>query len=169
MESLIDVSRIRVGETINVVFKDLELNIDNLEFTRPIEVSVRLTNTGKCITVKGVISTSVNLTCNRCLEVFEYQIRYEIDVEYYKKKERYITDLELDSEMLNIAYYEDDRIDLMDEVRQCIILALPMKSICKEGCLGLCPHCGRNLNKEGCDCKEKEIDERLAKLGKLLK
>lgn len=167
MELLIDVSKIELGETINIVSKDLELNIEDLEFTCPIEVSAKFQNTGRCIVVRGVVSTSVNLTCNRCLEVFEHQIRCEIDVDYYKGKERYIT--ELDPEGLNVAYYEGDRIDLMDEVQQCIILALPMKPICKEECLGLCPHCGRNLNKERCICRDEEVDERLAKLGKLLR
>lgn len=96
-----------------------------------------------------------------------YQIRNDIDIDYYKEKERYIT--ELDSENLSVAYYEGDRIDLGEEVRQSIILALPMKPVCREDCLGLCSHCGRNLNKEKCGCKEEEIDERLAKLGKLLR
>ena len=28
-----------------------------------------------------------------------------------------------------------------------------MKRLCKDDCKGLCPHCGKNLNEEECNCK----------------
>lgn len=34
------------------------------------------------------------------------------------------------------------------------ILALPDAPLCKEDCLGLCPHCGQNLNEGPCTCKD---------------
>ena len=35
-----------------------------------------------------------------------------------------------------------------------------MKPLCDEQCLGLCPTCGANRNREKCSCDEKVVDER---------
>ena len=31
--------------------------------------------------------------------------------------------------------------------------AVPLKTVCREDCKGLCPSCGSNLNVESCDCQ----------------
>ncbi len=69
----------------------------------------------------------------------------------------------------DLAYYTGDEIDIADLVRESLILAEPLKSVCSETCRGLCPHCGINLNTAQCDCQGKLIDPRLAVLQKLLK
>jgi uncharacterized protein len=43
-------------------------------------------------------------------------------------------------------------------------LALPVKPLCRENCLGLCPVCGRNRNLESCDCGTGGTDPRLSVL-----
>jgi uncharacterized protein len=53
-------------------------------------------------------------------------------------------------------------------VRQYALLAIPMKPLCREGCAGLCPTCGRNLNQGPCDCPPQVLDPRLSGLRKLL-
>ena len=39
-------------------------------------------------------------------------------------------------------------------------LELPTKFLCNDDCKGVCVMCGKNLNKDQCDCK-KPIDPRL--------
>jgi uncharacterized protein len=39
-------------------------------------------------------------------------------------------------------------------VREQVLLAVPLKVICREDCKGLCPHCGANQNLERCSCSE---------------
>jgi uncharacterized protein len=55
-------------------------------------------------------------------------------------------------------------IDLSDDVRQTVLLAVPLKLLCREDCRGLCPHCGRNLNTGLCDCVDHLPDGRWDKL-----
>ena len=50
-------------------------------------------------------------------------------------------------------FIKGEEIDLKDIVREQIYLSIPMKSLCSEGCLGLCPICGKNLNQGPCQCK----------------
>jgi uncharacterized protein len=58
-------------------------------------------------------------------------------------------------------------IDMADDVRQTVLLAVPLKNVCREDCRGLCPQCGRNLNDGACDCKETRVDGRWDKLKEL--
>ncbi len=62
---------------------------------------------------------------------------------------------------------QNHEIDLSESVRQYSLLALPMKTLCWEGCAGLCPSCGRNLNLGPCGCPWMALDPRLAPLAKL--
>jgi uncharacterized protein len=45
-------------------------------------------------------------------------------------------------------------------------LAVPEYSLCNEGCRGICPRCGTDLNTGSCSC-EPESDPRWAGLDKL--
>lgn len=55
-------------------------------------------------------------------------------------------------------------IDLGEDVRQYVILSLPLKMLCKEECAGLCPVCGGNRNRVRCTCTVEETDPRWATL-----
>jgi len=44
-----------------------------------------------------------------------------------------------------------------------------VKLLCRSDCKGLCPHCGRNLNVESCDCAASVTDPRWSALGDLRK
>ncbi|MCA9453234.1 MAG: DUF177 domain-containing protein, partial [Nitrospira sp.] len=43
-------------------------------------------------------------------------------------------------------------IDLLPAIREQLILATPLQSLCNENCLGLCQVCGSNLNDGICGC-----------------
>ena len=49
-----------------------------------------------------------------------------------------------------------DIIDLTESVREDILLSFPQHYLCGDDCLGLCPGCGKNLNREGCSCSDLE-------------
>ena len=58
-------------------------------------------------------------------------------------------------------------LDLTEAVRQRVLLDLPMATLCKEDCAGLCAQCGHDLNLGPCECKP-EVDARLSILKTLL-
>ena len=62
--------------------------------------------------------------------------------------------------------YAGREIDLDPFVREQIALALPGYPLCREGCLGLCPSCGQNLNEKACGCDRRVPDPRWAGLEK---
>ena len=76
-------------------------------------------------------------------------------------------DVEVADDDLSTAFYENDEIDLGALMHEQFVLSLPMKPLCSEGCKGLCPVCGTNLNKGTCDCKPVWEDPRFAALREL--
>jgi uncharacterized protein len=69
-----------------------------------------------------------------------------------------------------VGYYDADRLDLGEAVREQILLGLPLKPLCREDCQGLCPRCGkdRNLGPCGCAPEEEPGDSRLEPLRRLI-
>src|SRR2546423_4659489 len=71
------------------------------------------------------------------------------------------------SEELTTPYVADGRLDLSSWARDSLVLALPDKILCREDCAGLCPVCGKDLNREPHDHAEEEPDPRWAALAEL--
>ncbi len=60
--------------------------------------------------------------------------------------------------------YSGKVIDLDPILREQLVLALPGYPVCREGCKGLCPVCGANLNDRECGCDRHVPDPRWAGL-----
>lgn len=103
------------------------------KFKEPISVRIRAFKVSGNLIVTGSLATQVTLVCGKCLKEFTYLIG--------NKKFAY------DCEILG-----RDIIDLTDPIREDIIIGLPVKPLCDEGCKGLCPSCGQNLNEGYCKC-----------------
>jgi DUF177 domain-containing protein len=73
-------------------------------------------------------------------------------------------EVEVTPDELDVEFYTERAIPLRDLANEQIQLAIPMKPLCTEGCLGLCPRCGANQNGEGCSCAETAVDSRFAAL-----
>ena len=70
-------------------------------------------------------------------------------------------------EELRSAYVEGDRLAVSTWARDAVALALPDKILCRPGCAGLCPVCGRDLNVEPHEHAEEAADPRWAALAEL--
>ena len=113
----------------------------------------------------GSVQTRLELTCSRCLESSPWPIDAAFDLRYQPhtcntgEGER-----EIEEEDLSTAFYENDTIDLRQLMSEQFYLSLPMKPLCREGCRGLCPACGTNLNRGTCNCNPEWEDPRFAAL-----
>jgi uncharacterized protein len=115
----------------------------------------------KDIRVNGELSTTLELPCARCLEPVIQDVTRKFDLLYRPlgadagREELSVTGVEAE-----ISYYQGEGLLLEDAVREQVLLAVPLKVICREDCKGLCPHCGANLNSEQCSCAEPMEDPR---------
>ena len=104
-----------------------------------------------------------------CLELLDFPTDIAVDLLYVPHSaNRGEGDTEIAEDALSTAFYHDDQIDLEQMVREQFQLALPMKPLCRDQCLGLCSGCGTNLNERRCTCDTRWRDPRLAALEALL-
>jgi uncharacterized protein len=59
-------------------------------------------------------------------------------------------------------------LDVTELARQQLVVNIPMASVCRPDCRGICPHCGQNLNDARCDCPSPPADTRWERLQDLL-
>ncbi len=129
---------------------------------------VRLMRTDRGILVSGTLKTEAEVDCCRCLASFSHPLVLNIEEEYFPT-----VDVASGASMLvpdeSSCFTIDEHhvLDLNEAVRQYALLAIPMKPLCGEGCAGLCPHCGHNLNLGPCECPPQPADPRWAGLIKL--
>ncbi len=104
----------------------------------PLNVNLLLKHHPEYIIFNGKIKGDLFLECSRCLETFLYPLKIQF------------------SSQLLLTETNGKILDISQEIRQQIILNLPLKPLCQDNCQGLCPQCGGNLNFEKCNCLKKE-------------
>jgi uncharacterized protein len=124
-----------------------------------LEVSGDVINTGRFLAVTGIIGGTARLTCNRCLTDFTQDISVPFSETFREEGD--------DADPDALSFYGDE-IDIAESVREALVIAEPLKALCREDCLGICPVCGVNRNENPCACDTAVLDPRLAALGKLL-
>lgn len=139
----LDLPRVRIGG-------DLELDY--------VRGALRMSRNSRGIFVRGELESAIVGECARCLATTEVPVSFEIEELFAyppTPEEPY-------------SIEETGILDLGPLLREEAILAVPMVTLCRPDCAGLCPVCGKNLNDGPCDCSQDEIDPRLVGLRALL-
>lgn len=115
--------------------------------------------------IQGTISGRIRVRCDRCLEPYHRSVESQFRVYLTApRKGSEQEEIELLDEDLEVDFVKGNEVDLGEMVREQVYLSLPMRSICKEGCRGLCPVCGVNLNETTCLCRKAEGHPAFSKL-----
>lgn len=123
------------GVALSEPFDPVAMNLQKkpeLEFLNPLKVTALFKKDRESVSVDVQAAGELSLVCGRCLEVYRKEYRENFDLGYETK-----------GKVL---------LDVTNDIRQEILLTYPVRLLCCEGCLGLCSHCGKNLNKEVCTC-----------------
>jgi uncharacterized protein len=114
------------------------------------------------IRIVGELKTDLEVLCARCLEPVALPVRRDFDLLYRPAGSDIGEDkeVELQDKDAAISYYEDGGVELTDLLREQVLLEVPLKTVCKEECKGLCPQCGLNLNTGKCECEQPPADPR---------
>lgn len=117
------------------------------------------------IRVVGDFSTRLQMNCARCLEPVTRDISGDFDLLYRPRgADSGVDERTVPQDEAEVSYYTGEGVLLEDVLREQVLLAVPLKAVCREDCRGLCPHCGRNLNVEQCNCAEPLEDPRWSAL-----
>ena len=114
---------------------------------KKVEGEVRLLRTQRGILVKGELCADIELTCSRCLSLFDCPVAINFEEEYIPTVDVASgVPLSLPDEPGSFVIDEHHVVDLTEAIRQYALLIMPMKPLCRENCAGLCQDCGHNLN-----------------------
>lgn len=137
--------------------------------------------------VTGALAGPFVRQCVRCLKDFEDEVVLPFAVQFERKAEPSkrggrgagapvpkapagegeAPEEVADAEAEDVYEFSGERVELAGMLREQIILATPMQPLCAEGCLGLCPVCGQDLNERRCGCPEARGDNPFAVLREL--
>ena len=115
----------------------------------------------KDIRLNGEVAVQLETDCARCLEPVATDVKRSFDLLYRPlgtdggRQELSVTSAEAE-----IGYYQGEGLLLEDVLREQVLLAVPLRTICREDCKGLCAQCGANLNTQQCSCAEPAEDPR---------
>lgn len=142
---------------------------DQCRFPTPVETQMRLVLERDLITVEGVVQTTVQQACSRCLELFDQPIRRRFTLRYSREIPADVhagdgEEVALTAEQIGLVYFKGEHIDLRDAVQEQVVLALPFKPLCRDECKGLCARCGADLNHGPCGCGAEVIENPFAVL-----
>ena len=134
-------------------------------FLENIEINAVLDKTQRQFYLTTTVSTKAAFSCDRCADEFVKDIQTSYGIAYAFGE---LTDDVPPDDELRLIHEGTPFLDITEDVRQVLLLSVPMKVLCTEDCKGLCPKCGINLNKQSCDCREEIADSRWEDLRKLI-
>jgi len=139
------------------------------ELLWPVRSIVKIYHSKEQTLVIGTFEAIIRTNCSRCLELTECKVTgsFTSDFRPYVGRLPGEGKIELTPEELDIVWYQGHEIDLTEQVRQNILINLPMQPLCKEDCRGLCVQCGVNLNLHSCRCNTNDQENPFRKLSKL--
>lgn len=129
-----------------------------IAFDSPPRGAGEVINTTGVLLVRGGIDAAMECRCDRCGKSYHREKHLDVSVPLVQAEE---------TEEAEAFCLEGEMLDIEDLLETVFILDMDTKSLCSDGCKGLCPRCGRDLNEGPCGCRA-ETDPRLAVLEQLL-
>ena len=153
---------------INRISMDFLLAPDGLygiQFQDQIHVVGEITNQGGYMRLVATADIPYVGECARCLDPVSgvFSLPFERTV----VTEGTLTEEQEEENVDEFVILQNGILDIDDAVRESLMLSFPMRLLCDEECLGLCPKCGKPRRDGACGCSEKEIDPRWAVLASL--
>ncbi len=173
----IDISELRKEQGSFLTFEGREKMAaiqfmgEEIRFPEPLQIEGSVTRTDVGYVVSGTVCGSMERQCGRCLERYTSDFSARFDMVFRPMETP--PDVNRSSEEEHapeeeVIFFRGNFIDLKDLIMESVIMEIPMKALCREDCLGLCPICGQNLNQGTCHCAGEKVDERMAALKQLL-
>ncbi len=124
-------------QSFQVAAKDLALeDTGDIHFNDPVKVDFNLEKVSDMVLAKVNVVAKFSTSCGRCLEEVQQELKENLELNFSINP-------------------KDEFIDLTEDIRQEMVIDMPVRVLCKQDCKGLCVHCGVNLNTEKCQCENK--------------
>jgi uncharacterized protein len=131
----------------------------------PLSFHATIYRAGGKFVLDGHLHGGLRLSCDRCLDTYRFEMRSTFRLYLaMPAPEETEEEIELSGEDMMTDFIAGEEIDVEEIIREQIFLSLPMKSVCRPTCAGLCPKCGTNMNMGPCSCLRETIPAGFEKL-----
>ena len=160
---------LRADETVETfpVLLDMQTRGD-CKFSAPIGYHLTVTREFDHLRVTGNITTSVMLSCSRCLKEYLQTIDTGLTIIFRRgeagESEAMEEETELSEQDLISSVFYGDEIDLSHEIEEQIALEIPFRPLCGDDCKGLCAECGADMNQNPCLCSKQQFNFKFSAL-----
>jgi len=123
---------------------------------------------GKTVLLEGDLAATRQALCDRCGEPVKDNLhcRFVYLVTNGKDHALEQRELECSDDTAIMLYLDEPEIDVDDILQEQSYLAVPLRTLCREDCRGICAGCGVDLNSEICHCSEDKSQSPFAVLGR---
>ncbi len=128
-----------------------EIGIDESSFPKGLTAKVILNNGVGRIAADLTISAEGSFQCSSCGDDLSREITGNCKMQFVRR-EQMLPGEEPGDELRSFLIGQDE-LDLSEELRDTLLLSVPIRNLCMEDCKGLCTTCGVNLNEKSCECK----------------
>lgn len=122
-----------------------------------LRVHLRALKVREMVEVEGTVETEARLACSRCLKEFTEPLSARFALTFTENLpevgDEEEEEVELSAEEMGLTLFHGDEIDMRDAIAEQVIMAVPLRPLCSEGCKGLCQSCGADLNEGDCGCR----------------
>ena len=137
----IDLKELEEGETTftwDSTAEDLDLVGSEVDFVGPIRSVAQVHKLADTLSAEGETTYTIGVNCARCDEPIE--LSFATDFHFVFQKDKPLGVEGDEDETLVWLGAETDEVDLGKEVRDYVLLELPMNPVCKEYEAGTCPN-----------------------------
>lgn len=144
------ISELRVHKTLQKTEK-IDPNLilgpapDMISWVGTVNATVRAELIRAEVLLTGEVTLEIKEACSRCLIEFPHRLKVE-----FKQAGDPAAEV----------------IDADPFIKEAVLLDLPVKTLCREACLGLCPQCGVNRNEKKCGCETETTSRKWDALSK---
>lgn len=137
-------------ELLSDAVGDMDADLDGCAAT----LKAQLGKHNVTVQCDGTMKGQLTLPCHRCLGPAKVPLDVPVHTIFVPQPKVPVEDTSGDPEAddLDFAHHDGEIVDLAPIMREYIILALPLRILCKDDCLGLCPQCGTDRNVAACSC-----------------
>ena len=151
---------------------DINFSRDNVRQAAALNWNATAERAGREIRICGSLKTIVEMMCSRCLEPAGQDINKSFDL-FFRQRDELMFDedqeIELTEKDTQTAFFSGTQLAIGEILHEQVLLALPMKALCRVDCKGLCPTCGINLNSGTCSCPPEKFSPHMDTLLELKK
>lgn len=122
-----------------------ELEPGEFPLKTPVTVRGSVENRAGIVTLRASAAFAYDTHCDRCGKpmVEQYDLQFRNVLVKGSQEE------DMGEELLPVA---SDFFSVDDYITENLVLALPLKHLCRSDCRGICPRCGKDLNEGPCGC-----------------